>query len=223
MQISKLLVVATMALATAAFTPCTSAGLFAKPAQKVCFIGDATAQSVKGTVEWQDEGGAWHPVKKGARLPQGTVLRTGTKGNLVLRMRQSGSLVRLSPRTLARLRGLQGPEDPSILTGVDPEPEGFVIRSIRGDASVRENGKWVPLKVNGIIKEGSVIKTGPESTMDLFSREAGVVIRLFPSSVLVLDPTPLLEAGHLESNSRKFLQALRQPGDQKTEHLAVAQ
>jgi hypothetical protein len=224
MKKSNLLTFSLTALFLFAQTSPVSAGSN-KNFSKVAFIGSATTKSVEGDVTWSLDNQRWQPLSAGSCLPQGAIIRTGVGGRSVLLMDQSRSLVQLPPRTLAKLRGLEASHDPTSLTGTEQQ-EGFTVRAVRGEASIMERGRWIPLKVNVFVKEGRAIRTGHESTIDLFSNQTGVVIRLLPSSVLVLDPAPILEAGDLQTNNKQFAATLRRAkmaaSDSSRETVAVA-
>ncbi len=58
------------------------------------------------------------------------------------------------------------------------------VRSVRGSAKYAENGTWENLKVNQVLRVGSVIETGADSTVDLFLNNS--VIRITPETTFGL-------------------------------------
>ena len=84
----------------------------------------------------------------------------------------------------------------SLLTSAQAEARQATakVRAIRGTAQVSANGGgWATLKVNDILKAGSVIKTGPESTVDLFVNNS--VVRVTPETTMGLDKIAINETG----------------------------
>src|SRR5215471_19672128 len=62
-----------------------------------------------------------------------------------------------------------------------------LIKAVSGETSYWLDDKWQPLKENMVLKGGTSLKTGPESTIDLILQYNGTVLRLTPDSLLSLD------------------------------------
>src|SRR5439155_18425977 len=76
----------------------------------------------------------------------------------------------------------------SLLTSHAQVQSGQVlIKAVNGEATYSTNGNWQALKENMIIKHGTSIKTGPDSTIDLILQYNGSVLRLTPDSMLSFD------------------------------------
>jgi hypothetical protein len=70
------------------------------------------------------------------------------------------------------------------------------VRAIRGTAQYTTGGGvWVPLRVGTTLKSGSTIRTAAESTVDLFLRHNGPVLRVTPSTTVALDRLALQNTG----------------------------
>ncbi len=68
------------------------------------------------------------------------------------------------------------------------------VRAIRGTAQVSLNGTgWAPLKVNDNLKAGAVIKTGADSSVDLFLNNS--VVRVTPETTISFDKLLVTETG----------------------------
>src|SRR5687767_930965 len=156
-----------LALAAAAFfTPASHAGLIsllkgekAEPVpefQRVAFIGCAEVKEVKGRAEALDGIDQWQPLQPGAHLHEGDVVRT-QGGEVVLKMCESSSLVRVTPQTILRLLPLNEEWDRSALSGTGEKP-GYVVRSLRGKALYQhQSTEWKRVVVNEVLPEGAVI------------------------------------------------------------------
>lgn len=111
------------------------------------FAMDATVSSVTGKVEVQ-KNGAWLPVKAGDKLPQGSVVQTGFKSELVLKIKESE--VKVAPLTRVTIEQLAEKEEKdetslfvdtgSVKSSVNKaggRKTGFTVRSPVATASVR--------------------------------------------------------------------------------------
>jgi hypothetical protein len=135
--------------------------------QRVAFVGSALVKEVEGQADVLAGIDTWKSLKKGAELKPGDLVRT-RKGTVLLRMKESGSFVKVTPQTMLRLMELETHWDRGSLSGSE-EKEGFAVRSCRGSALVCEPGKdWRTIEVNAVLAIGSEIRTGPETVVDLF-------------------------------------------------------
>ena len=64
-------------------------------------------------------------------------------------------------------------------------PVSARVRAIRGTAKYKANGEWHALRVNDVLKEGTLIQTEKESTVDLFVNQS--VIRVTPDTTIGLE------------------------------------
>ena len=70
---------------------------------------------------------------------------------------------------------------------ISPDPQAVVI-GVTGKGEYSEDGKtFVPITESQVIKEGSVIKTGEDSRVDIFFRRIGTSVRLQPSTEITLE------------------------------------
>jgi hypothetical protein len=68
------------------------------------------------------------------------------------------------------------------------------VRAIKGSAQVSANGGgWTALKVNDVLKAGAMIRTGAESTVDLFLNNS--VVRVTPETTMGLDKLMVTDTG----------------------------
>src|SRR5438445_2876507 len=70
-----------------------------------------------------------------------------------------------------------------------------LIKAVKGEVAYSTNQNWQPLKENMIVRSGTTIKTGPESTVDLILQYNGTVLRLTPDSMLSFDKLSKASAG----------------------------
>src|SRR5437016_819558 len=69
------------------------------------------------------------------------------------------------------------------------------IKAVSGDTTYSSNDKWQALKENTVLKGGTILKTGSNSTIDLILQYNGTVLRLTPDSMLALDKLNKESAG----------------------------
>jgi hypothetical protein len=70
------------------------------------------------------------------------------------------------------------------------------VQSLKGKATWSTNSGVVhPLKVNSILPAGSTIKTGPESSVDLFLGYSAGVVRLGPDTTFSLEKLTVTDTG----------------------------
>lgn len=77
-----------------------------------------------------------------------------------------------------------------------PQPGKAVVRAIRGTATYSTDGTtFLPLKTGAVLTPGTVIKTGGDSSVDLFLGASAGVVRLTENSTLGLDKLTLTDTG----------------------------
>jgi hypothetical protein len=70
------------------------------------------------------------------------------------------------------------------------------VQSVKGKATWSTNAEMAqPLKVNSILPPGSTVKTGPDSSVDLFLGHSAGVVRLGPDTTLALDKLTMTDTG----------------------------
>jgi hypothetical protein len=75
-------------------------------------------------------------------------------------------------------------------------PTGAEVRAIQGSATYSTNGGPAkPLKVGTPLKSGTIIKTGANSTVDLFLGNSAGLVRLSENSTLALDRLAVTDTG----------------------------
>jgi hypothetical protein len=187
-----LVIISSLASARAGFfeilrgDPAAATSVAATPSyQKVAFVGSASVKEVQGQAERLESLDHWKPLQQGAKLAPGDILRT-RNGTVVLRMAESGSFVKMTPHTILRLTQLDNGWDRAALSGCE-EKRGFVVRSCRGKAYVRDaSGEWQNIAVNCVLAAGSEIRTEPETVIDLFNTENRRPLRIRGSNLLRL-------------------------------------
>ena len=142
--------------------------------QRVAFIGPAEVKEVQGNVELLTGINKWSRLKEGKTLSPGDMLRTQPGAKAILKMKESGSLVRVTPRTVLRLVPLERDWDKSALTGKS-EADGFVVRALRGEAQYRAQKGWKKLTMDSEVQPGTKIRLVSGQQIDLFSRDHGIV------------------------------------------------
>lgn len=142
--------------------------------QRVAFIGAAEVKEVTGKVEWLTGVNEWAPLPVGKKLAPGDMVRTKAGARVILKMTQSGSLIRATPNTIVRLVPLDGQWGAAALTG-ESESSGYVVRALRGEAEYLAKGIWHPLTMDRELAPGTKIRLVSGKQVDLFSREHGSV------------------------------------------------
>ena len=85
---------------------------------------------------------------------------------------------------------------PRLLLAQTTQPGKAEVRSIKGSATYSlAGGAFVPLKVGNVLSTGAAIKTGKESTVDLFLGNSAGVVRVSENSTLSLDKLALTDTG----------------------------
>jgi hypothetical protein len=77
------------------------------------------------------------------------------------------------------------------------QPARASVRAVHGSATYSIDGNWQSLKENTTLTAGAIIKTAPDTTMDLFLPDSRTVLRLMPDSVLRFDRLDKMPAGEL--------------------------
>ena len=158
--------------------------------QRVAFIGSARVKEVQGQAERLVGIDSWKPLEKRAELMPGDLVRTHN-GTVLLRMNESGSFVKVTPQTILRLVALENNWDQGALSGME-EKKGFVVRSCRGKAFVREPGQeWKSVEVNAVLAAGSEIRTESETVVDLFNTRRQRALRIQGPVVIKLQESAL--------------------------------
>ena len=153
--------------------------------QKVAFIGSARVKEASGQAERLTGIDAWRLLEKGAELAPGDLIRT-RQGTVVLRMQESGSFIKVTPQTILRLLPCEERWDRSVLSGRE-ENAGFIVRSCRGKAFVRNPGEdWKNVEVNTVLAEGCELRTEPGAIVDLYNTKRQRPLRIEGSVVVKL-------------------------------------
>ena len=146
--------------------------------QRVAFIGSAEVKQVNGAAERLTGIDEWEALEAGTQLTPGDVIRSHPTGTVVLRMEESGSLVKVTPATVLRLAQLNPEWDEAALTGVENQ-SGFCVRGLRGKAWVQEAEKgWQPVEVNAVLPLQSVVRTEKNAALDLFDTREKRFVRI---------------------------------------------
>lgn len=69
------------------------------------------------------------------------------------------------------------------------------VRAVRGKAQYSTGAGWAPIRVGIILRSGSIIKTAPESQVDLFLGKNGPVVRVTEDTEMALDKLTFAETG----------------------------
>ncbi|HTG43560.1 MAG TPA: hypothetical protein VK633_03400 [Verrucomicrobiae bacterium] len=150
--------------------------------QRVAFVGSAQVKNASGTVERLRRIDSWEPLRPGAKLQPGDMIRTQAGSSAILEMAESRSLVKVTPNTILRLASYEKSMDPAVLSGTE-ERTGFVVRSCRGKALYRgRSGEWSPVLVNTVLAENSFIRADANTLLDLYSTTAKRSLRISGSN-----------------------------------------
>jgi hypothetical protein len=77
-----------------------------------------------------------------------------------------------------------------------PLPGKAVVRAIKGSATYSTDGAaFLPLKADAVLPPGSVVKTGPDSSVDLFLGTSAGIIRVIENSTLAVDKLTFTDTG----------------------------
>jgi hypothetical protein len=83
----------------------------------------------------------------------------------------------------------------SLITSVQAA-DGFArVQSLRGQAQYSEGGQWKTLTVGKVLRQGATIQTAANSSVDLWLRHNGPVVRVTSDTILGLDKLFLEETG----------------------------
>lgn len=155
------------------------------PLRRVAFVGSATVREVQGTAERLAGIDRWTPLRPGTKLAPGDIIRTG-QGSVVLRMTESGSFVKVTPRVMLRLAPFETGWDRGVLSGME-EREGFAVRACRGQAGYKlANGEWQPVVVNDVLPEGATVRLAKGAVVDLYNTVDRKSLRLAGDADTVL-------------------------------------
>jgi hypothetical protein len=77
------------------------------------------------------------------------------------------------------------------------QPAQALVHAVHGYATCSTGGKWQSLKENTGLVAGAIIKTAPDTTLDLFLPDSRTVLRLMPDSVLRFDCLDKMAAGEV--------------------------
>jgi len=66
-------------------------------------------------------------------------------------------------------------------------PARATVHAVRGEAMFLSGGKWKPLHENTTLLAGADLKTGPDSSVDLFMMDSSTVLRVMSDSELRFD------------------------------------
>jgi hypothetical protein len=153
--------------------------------QRVAFVGSAKVKEVEGQAERLVGIDSWRPLEKGTELAPGDIVRTRS-GIIVLRMKESGSFVKVTPQTILRLLNMEEHWDKGTLFGSE-HSSGFAVRSCRGKAQFRAPGEdWKDVEVNTVLAAGSEIRTEPGTILDLYDTDKQRPVRIQGSVMLKL-------------------------------------
>jgi hypothetical protein len=167
--------------------------------QRVAFVGEAKVRNVEGKTELLAGIERWVRLREGTRLRPGDVVRTGEGASVLLQMVESGSLIRMTPRTVLRLTPLEEGWDRSALSGKE-EKKGYSVRSVRGKVLVRAGDlQWEGVEVNSVLPQGAIVRTDPGAWMDLFHCESGKFVRVQSDTQVVLSDASELTSRSLRS------------------------
>jgi hypothetical protein len=158
--------------------------------QRVAFVGSAEVRAIEGKAVRLAGIDRWSPLRPGTVLSPGDIIRSDN-GTVTLRMKESQSFVKVSPRTVLRLVPLERDWDSGIVSGQENR-KGYLVRACRGKASVRDaQGHWVAISVDAVLADGTLIQTEPGTTVDLFNTEARRALRINGSVQVKLAPALL--------------------------------
>jgi hypothetical protein len=161
--------------------------------QRVGFIGCAEVKELTGRVEVLDGVEKWRPLETGAHLSEGQIIRT-QNGQAVLQMCDSASLVKVNTNTVVRLVPVNSESDQGVRSGSE-ERDGFVVRSLRGKAFFKDqSSQWKPVAVNDVLPEGTLVRAGDSSTLDLFSTREHRAVRIDSPEAVQLEPELALKS-----------------------------
>ena len=83
----------------------------------------------------------------------------------------------------------------SLITSVQAA-DGFArVQTLRGKAQYSEGGEWKVLTVGKVLRQGAVIQTAANSSVDLFLKDNGPVVRVTADTILGLDKLFFEETG----------------------------
>jgi hypothetical protein len=148
-------------------------------------------QEVNGQAEYSYRGFSWQPLSPGKILKAGATLRTTPESSVTLKMGDYDNLVRVAPATSLQLVSTP-PAQPAKKAEISLMPPNGAarVRSLRGKATVFQEGAWRRMKVNSIVEPGATVITEQKTQLDLFFPREGLVVRMKPKTVLSLKQAP---------------------------------
>jgi hypothetical protein len=87
---------------------------------------------------------------------------------------------------------------PALPAQTQSQPARVLVRAVHGSATSSLDGNWQPVRENANLAPGTTVKTGPDTTLDLFLPDSRTVLRLMPGSVLRFDRLDRMASGDLE-------------------------
>src|SRR5437867_3443943 len=83
-----------------------------------------------------------------------------------------------------------------IPTSAQTQPGRAEVRAFKGTVTYTTNGSGAkPLKVGTILSSGATLRTGPDSTVDLFLGSSAGILRIGEKTSLSVDKLALTETG----------------------------
>lgn len=111
-------------------------------------------------------------------------------------IRQSMKPLQILAQRLAAAFVLVGAMTASLSALAETFPGRAEVRAVKGTATYATNGGPArPLKVGAILPSATIVKTGPQSSVDLFLGISAGVIRVAENSTLSLDKLTITDAG----------------------------
>jgi hypothetical protein len=173
--------------------------------RKIAFIGDAEVKSISGVVELitGQEDRVLHE-KEIASV--GQTLRIWRGAEVVLRMKNSKSLVKAKGPVLLRLAPENEGYDQSSACGEEPK-SGFIVRAVRGHGKYQDGEYWRDLRAGMCLPEGTRVRPFHDSALDFYHPASRTAFR-------VTDPwrqTALVAKGPAKNETAPTILAAQNP------------
>jgi hypothetical protein len=84
------------------------------------------------------------------------------------------------------------------------QPAQALVHAVHGSATCSIDGNWQSLKENTTLTAGAIIKTAPDTTLDMILPDSRTVLRLMPDSVLRFDCLNKMAAGEVGVTKTKL-------------------
>jgi len=162
--------------------------------RKIAFIGDADVKSISGVVELLT-GEQDRVLHEKETATVGQTLRIWRGAEVVLKMKNSQSLVRAKGPTLLRLAPENEGFDHSSATGEEPKT-GFIVRAVRGHGKYQDGEHWRDLRAGMRLPEGTRVRPFHDSALDFYhpaTRTAYRVTDPWRQTALSAKPAPAQE------------------------------